>query len=202
MSTRRPLTVQWPWRTSWRARGRAGGGRRAGWGGGGGGARGGRPEPDEDVVEPGLEDREQVLARDPLHAGGLVVVDPKLLLEHAVVAASLLLLAQLDAVLRLLLAPAAVVARRVRAALDAALVREAALALEEELLALAAALLAGCARVTCHRLDPPLFARAAAVVRLRGDVLDARDLEAGGLQGADRGLATGVWPFHEHLDLL
>ena len=39
-------------------------------------------------------------------------------------------------------------------------------------------------------LDPPPLAGTAAVVRLRGDVLDAGDLEAGGLQRADRGLAA------------
>ena len=70
------------------------------------------------------------------------VVDAELLLQHAVVPARLLLLAELHAVLALLLAATAVLARRVRAALDAALVGEAALALEEQLLALAAALLA------------------------------------------------------------
>jgi hypothetical protein len=46
-----------------------------------------------------------------------------------------------------------VVARRVRAALDAALVGQAALALEEELLALPPALLALGAGVTCHGGD-------------------------------------------------
>src|SRR3978361_1157109 len=114
MSTRRPLTVQWPWRTIWRA-----------WGRGAAKAR-----PDQNVVQSRLEDREQVLARDPRLARSLVVVNAELLLEHAVVAPGLLLLAQLDAVLGLLLAPATVVARRVRAALDAAFVGEAALTLE------------------------------------------------------------------------
>ena len=37
---------------------------------------------------------------------------------------------------------------------------------------------------------------------LRGDVLDAGDLEAGGLQRANRGLATRTRPLHEDLDLL
>src|SRR3712207_9065259 len=58
---------------------------------------------------------------------------------------------QLHAVLALLLAAASVVARRVRAALDAALVREAALALEEQLLPLAAALLALGSGVAGHQ---------------------------------------------------
>src|SRR6187431_1206170 len=37
---------------------------------------------------------------------------------------------------------------------------------------------------------------------LRGDVLDAEDLEAGGLERADRRLASGAGALHEHLDLL
>src|SRR5512132_2169916 len=98
--------------------------------------RGGEAEAHEHVVEAALEEREQVLARDALLAGGLLVVVAELLLEDTVVAACLLLLAQLHPVLGLLLASAAVVARRVGAALDAALVSEAALALEEQLLSL------------------------------------------------------------------
>ena len=105
-------------------------------------ARRGEAEAHEHVVEAALEHPQQVLARDPGLPRRLGVVRAELLLEHAVVAARLLLLTQLDAVLGLLLAPAAVLAGRIRAALDAALVGQAALALEEQLLALAAALLA------------------------------------------------------------
>jgi hypothetical protein len=68
----------------------------------------------------------------------------ELLLEHLVVPAGLLLLAKLKEVLALLDAAAAVLPRRVRTPLDRALVGEAALALEEELLSLAATLLALC----------------------------------------------------------
>src|SRR5207237_8048580 len=39
-------------------------------------------------------------------------------------------------------------------------------------------------------------------VRLRRDVLDAEDLEAGGLERADRRLASGARALHEDLDLL
>src|SRR5688500_6494457 len=105
-------------------------------------ARARETETDEHVVEPALEDRQQVLAGDARLPRRLVVVRAELLLEDAVVAASLLLLAKLDAVLALLLAPTSVVARRVRAALDAALVGQAALALQEELLAFTTTLLA------------------------------------------------------------
>src|SRR3954447_3420565 len=114
-------------------------------------ARRGESEAHEDVVEPALEDPQQVLAGDALLAGGLLVVVAELLLEHAVVAASLLLLPQLDAVLGLLLAPAAVIAGRIGAALDAALVGQAALALEEQLLPLTAALLALGRVIACHQ---------------------------------------------------
>src|SRR5436853_4855478 len=76
-------------------------------------ARGGEAEPYQHVVEPALEHPQQVLTGDPRLPGGLVVVDAELLLEHAVVALGLLLLAQLQAVLALALAPTAVLARRV-----------------------------------------------------------------------------------------
>src|SRR5918997_1004490 len=67
--------------------------------------------------------------------------------EHVVEAR----LAQLQPVLRLTRAAAAVVARRVVAPLDAALIRQAALALEEQLHALAAALLALGSGVAGHQ---------------------------------------------------
>src|SRR5919204_481882 len=114
-------------------------------------ARGGEAEAHEHVVEAALEQREQVLARDALLAGSAVVVTRELLLQDAVVALGLLLLAQLHAVLGLLLASAAVIARRVGATLDAALVGQAALALEEELLPFPAALLALGTGVSCHQ---------------------------------------------------
>src|SRR3954468_3982288 len=51
-------------------------------------------------------------------------------------------------------------------------------------------------------LDAAPLPGAAAVVCLRSDVLDARDLEARGLQRADRGLAARARALHEDLDLL
>src|SRR3954451_4498752 len=164
-------------------------------------ARGGEAEAHEHVVEAALEDAQQVLAGDALLTGSLLVVVAELLLEDAVVAARLLLLPQLHAVLGLLLAPAAVIAGRVGAALDAALVGQAALALEEQLLPLTAALLALGRVIACHS-DPSPLAGAAAVVCLGGDVLDAGDLEPGGLQAADRGLAARARALDEDLDLL
>src|SRR5439155_1421251 len=81
---------------------------------------------------------QQVLARYARLAAGLLVVVPKLPLEQLVVAAGALLLTQLLAVLGLPYAAAAVLARRVRPALDGALVGHAALPLEEQLHALPA----------------------------------------------------------------
>src|SRR5262249_23569839 len=105
-------------------------------------ARRGEAEPVDDVVEARLEHPQQVLARDAGALGGLRVVRAELLLEQPVVATRLLLLAQLQEVFGLLDAAAAVLARWRRAALDRALFGQAALALQEELHALAAALLA------------------------------------------------------------
>src|SRR3954447_2566294 len=105
------------------------------------GLRAGRGEAEavHDVVEPRLEHPQQLLAGDARAPRRLLVVRAELLLEQAVVAARLLLLAQLEEVLALLDAAAAVLTRRIRAALDRALLRETPLALEEELHALAAA---------------------------------------------------------------
>src|SRR5207245_5678382 len=112
-------------------------------------------EPVDDVVEPRLEHPEQGLARDTGALRRLRVVGAELLLEQAVVAARLLLLAQLEQVLGLLDAAAAVLARRIAATLDRALLRQAALALQEELHALAAALLALRGAVAGQPSGPP-----------------------------------------------
>src|SRR4029079_6212328 len=96
----------------------------------------------DDVVEARLEHPQQRLAGDARALRGLRVVRAELLLEQAVVAGRLLVFAQLQQILALLDAAAAVLARRVAAALDGALLRQAALALEEELHALAAAVAA------------------------------------------------------------
>src|SRR6185503_15996144 len=81
------------------------------------GARGREAEAVDDVVEARLEHAQERLARDARGLGGLLVVVAELLLENAVVAASLLLLAELQEVLRLLDAAAAVLSRRVAPAL-------------------------------------------------------------------------------------
>src|SRR3954470_20897359 len=62
--------------------------------------------------------------------------------------------------------------------------------------------LASVERAIAYPLDPPPLARAAAVVGLRGDVLDRDDLEARGLQRAHGRVAPGARALDEDLDLL
>src|SRR5690349_15893106 len=50
--------------------------------------------------------------------------------------------------------------------------------------------------------NPPALRGTAAVVRLGRDVGNGADLEPGGGQRADRGLAAGARPLHEDVDLL
>src|SRR5262249_12321204 len=99
-----------------------------------------------------------------------------------------------------------VLARRIRAALDRALLRQATLALEEKLHSLTAADAALRTQVSSHTvrgpLDPSPLPWPDAVVRLRRHVLDGQDLETGRLERADRRLATGARPLDEDLDLL
>src|SRR5829696_6369194 len=89
--------------------------------------------PVDHVVQPRLEDLQQDLTGLAGLAVRLFVVPAELLLQHAVHAAGLLLLPQLEQVLGVLGATAAVLARRVRPDLDRALRRLALAALEEQL---------------------------------------------------------------------
>jgi hypothetical protein len=82
MSTLRPLTVKWPWRASWRACARDG--RQA--------------EAVEHVVQAALQQLEQRLAGDAARPVRHLEVAAELVLEHAVDALDLLLLAQLQPV--------------------------------------------------------------------------------------------------------
>src|SRR3954451_3245827 len=118
--------------------------------------RGGETEADEHVVEPRLQQPQKVLAGDAGLAARLLVVVGELPFEHAVIAPRLLLLTQLEAVLGLLLAATAMVAGRIGAPLDAALVGQAAFALEEQLLSLAAALLALGRGIASHSVSQTL----------------------------------------------
>src|SRR5207302_6104601 len=158
-------------------------------------------EPVDDVVQARLEVPEQVQPRHSRFVRGLVEVVAELLLEQAVDAARLLLRAELDAVVgRLALPRLAVHAGREGAALDGALRRVAALALQVELGAFAAAEAANGAAVIGHYLDPPPLRRPAAVVRDRRHIGDRVDFEASGLERADGRLASGARPAHEDLD--
>src|SRR5215211_4260571 len=111
--------------------------------------------PVDDVVETGLQDAQQVLTGLAGATVRLLVVAPELLLQDAVDAGGLLLLAHLQEVLALLGARATVHARRVGADLDRALRGVALGSLEEQLLLLAAAALAVRAGVTRHVAGSP-----------------------------------------------
>src|SRR5499425_2177456 len=114
-------------------------------------ARGGHAQPEHHVVQPALEQLEQVLARAPALALGHGKVAAELALQHAVDALGLLLLAQLDAVVRELGPGQPVLARGIVPPLDGALVAEAPRALEEQLDAFAPALPAGCRTISRQR---------------------------------------------------
>src|SRR5438128_9203072 len=102
--------------------------------------RGREPEPVGHVVEPPLEQLQQRLARDAARALRLLEVAAELVLEDAVDALDLLLLAELHAVAGHLLLPRLAVLTGSEVALfDRALLGVAALALEEQLHSLAAA---------------------------------------------------------------
>jgi len=51
-------------------------------------------------------------------------------------------------------------------------------------------------------VDAAALTRAATVVRLRGDVLDAGHVEPCGLKRTDRGVLAGTGALGEHFDLL
>ena len=107
----------------------------------------------DDVVEPALEQLQQRLAGDAARPLGRLEVAAELILEHAVDALDLLLLAQLQAVAGELRLPRlAVLPRREVALLDRALLRVAALALQEELHRLAAAQPADRTDITSHSI--------------------------------------------------
>ena len=115
-------------------------------------ARIGEAEAVDDVVEARFEQADKVLARNAGAADGFLVVAHELLFEHAVGDAGALLLAQLEAAVGDLAAARRAGPGRVGTAIEAALGREAALALEEELLAVAAAEAANGTGVTCHEV--------------------------------------------------
>ena len=102
-------------------------------------ARRREPQPEHHVVEPALEEHEEVRARDALHAVGPLEVAPELLLEQPVHPLEALLLAKLDAVVGVLLPCLPVLAGRVAAPFERALLGVAAVTLEKQLQAFPAA---------------------------------------------------------------
>ena len=106
---------------------------------------------EHDVVEAQLEQTEQVLTGDARLLVRLRVDELELLFEQPVDAPALLLLAQLEQVLAVADATAAVLTGRVRTPLDRAAHRVALRALEEQLHALAPAEPAHRARITRHQ---------------------------------------------------
>src|SRR5687768_4449551 len=113
--------------------------------------RGREPESIGHVVEPPFKQLQQRFTSDAARPLRLLEVAAELVLEDPVDALHLLLLAELHSVAgELLLAGLAVLAGREVALLDRALLRVAALALEEQLHALAAAETADRSDVACH----------------------------------------------------
>src|ERR1700712_2125748 len=140
--------------------------------------RAGEPGAVDDVVQPALQDLQQVLAGLARVAVGLPVRATELLLHHAVGEAGLLLLLQLRAVFALLDPRAAMLAGRVRTLLEG-------LIAADEVDAEATRLTGRGSGIRSHfslsPLDPAPLGRTAAVVRLRCDVGNGANLKAGSL---------------------
>ncbi len=88
------------------------------------GPRSGESEGVDDVIEPQLELAEEIVTGDSGLARGALEVEPELLFQQAVDALDLLFFAKLDSVAEDLGTAASMLARRVIAALDRALVLE------------------------------------------------------------------------------
>src|SRR5262249_29101785 len=114
------------------------------------------PRAEHRVVEAQLEQPQQVLAGDAGLLVRLLVRELELLFEQTVDTTALLLLTQLEQVLAFAHAAAAVLAGRVRTALDRTAHRLALRALQEQLHALAPAQPAHGPRVTRHYMAPSL----------------------------------------------
>src|SRR5262249_36974111 len=120
------------------------------------GAGCGEAQPEDDIVQAPLEETQEVLPRHAPLALRLGEVAPELPLEEPVDTFGLLLLAELLAIGRLLGSAQPMLPRRVVAALDRALAREAARALQEQLQALPPAQPADRVVVPCQLLSSSL----------------------------------------------
>src|SRR3989440_7558579 len=158
------------------------------------GARGSEAHAIHHVVQPALEEPQQVLAGGAAPAGGFVVVVAELPLEYAVHAAQFLLLAQLQAVVGQARAALTLDAPRGHGELAFVFQRLDA-ALQEQVSALATGELALGTNVTRHivlvkPLDPALLRGTAAIVRNGCHVRDAGDLQSAVVERAHRRLAS------------
>src|SRR5262245_40172299 len=120
------------------------------------GPRRGEPQAVDDVVETQLQHLQEIRPRDAPSTRGLREVFAELALQHAVHPLDLLLLAKLDAVGLDLRASPAVLTGSVAAALEGALLLEAAVPLQEQLHAFPAAQPANRTRVSRHSRPPRL----------------------------------------------
>src|SRR6056297_298958 len=166
---------------------------------------GGKAHPVGDVVQATLEQLQQVLAGGALLLGGALVVVVELAFQDSVHAAQLLLLAQLQTVVR-----------NARATLGSAAGRhlEFALglertdaALEKQVRALPAGELALRSEISSHsskplRSDAPLLGRTTAIMGNRGHVLDVGHAESHRVQRADGRFATRAGALDAHFDVL
>src|SRR5215471_7629289 len=158
------------------------------------------------VVQAALEQPQQVLASRAGLARRFLVVITELPLQHTVHAAQLLLLAQLQPVVREALPPLALDAPRRHRELALVFQRLDA-ALQEQVGALAASELALGTQITCHgcprcSLHAPLLRRPASVVRDRRHIGDAGDLQATVVECPHGGLAAGARPADAHFHVL
>src|ERR1700687_780747 len=172
------------------------------------GARGRETHAVDHVVGPALEQLQQRLAGGAGTTRRGLVVIAELALEHSIHAAQLLLLAQLQTVVRQPLPPLTLDAAGGHLPLALALEPLGA-ALEEQIRTLAASELAGWTEITRHGSllpSPPLNATllggTAAVVRDRRNVRNARDLQPAGVERTHRRLAPRTGAGHTDFDAL
>ena len=158
-----------------------------------------------DIVEPPLQQLEQVRTRHPRQPPGPREVAAELPLQHTIGLARFLFLAKLDAPVGRAPPARLMVARRFVPLLDGALGRVTALSLQEKLLSRTAALPANRSCVSAHLSTFALYAPAlrwpAAVVGYRRDVSDAVHRDPGSLQRPDRGFPACSGTSDEDLDL-
>src|SRR5580704_11704723 len=119
--------------------------------------RAGEAETIDDVIEPALEQHQQILAGDAVHPLSHREVCRELRFHQAVNALNLLLLAQPNREFGETRTRLSVRAGRIIAPLDRALVAVASLSLEEEFQSFAPTQAAYWTQVPCHSIKPSLF---------------------------------------------